>query len=277
MWYKTRLLVPRRVKSILRAGAHFTFVSDLRSLRAYRASLALDGSFHETASTQTTLIGIRQLGHRLIEIRTGTTDANVVFSAFCHRFHLPPPDFRMPPAPVIWDLGANIGVTMAHFASRYPRARVVGVELDHANAVLCKRNVAPWSDRCTVVEGAIWYADGEISYAANGNQDAYSVTLTGNTPAERCVAKAPAIALDTLLALTGDPPCVDFVKLDIEGAEKFVLRENTAWASRVRCIKAELHYGYSKAACIADLERLGFRAREDLNHNLCVVGVRRGD
>ena len=84
-----------------------------------------------------------------------------------------------------------------------------------------------------------------------------------------------AITLNTLLARTGNPPRIDFVKMDIEGTERSVLREKTEWAQRVQCIKAELHRGYTKAECIADLERLGFRAREDMSHNLCVVGDRR--
>ena len=175
MWYRIRKLVPRAIKAVLRESSYLTVVSDRRSLRAYRRSLEPERPYGEIES-----LAIRQLGHRSIEVRAGTTDANVVFATFFHRFHLPPSDLRMAPDPVIWDLGANIGLTMAHFAERYPRARVVGVELDGANVALCKRNVAPWSSRCTVVEGAVWHEDGQARYVAGpGIEDGYSVTTNG--------------------------------------------------------------------------------------------------
>jgi hypothetical protein len=67
---------------------------------------------------------------------------------------------------------------------------------------------------------------------------------------------------------------IDYVKMDIEGAEREVLRSNTEWAERVRCIKVEVHHGYSKDDCIADLQRLGFQAYPDATHFICVVGIR---
>jgi hypothetical protein len=62
--------------------------------------------------------------------------------------------------------------------------------------------------------------------------------------------------------------------MDIEGAERAVLRHNTEWAERVRCLKVELHGGYGREDARRDLEGLGFQARYDRFHPRCVVGVR---
>lgn len=67
---------------------------------------------------------------------------------------------------LIWDLGANIGLTMAYMAHVFPNARVIGVEPDAGNADLARRNVAPWRDRCTVVEAAAWFQDGSVGLSS---------------------------------------------------------------------------------------------------------------
>jgi hypothetical protein len=67
---------------------------------------------------------------------------------------------------------------------------------------------------------------------------------------------------------------VDFVKMDIEGAEREVLRRNTAWAHRVHSIKVEAHGDYGREQCVRDLQELGFRTALDARHPLAVTGVR---
>jgi hypothetical protein len=52
---------------------------------------------------------------------------------------------------------------------------------------------------------------------------------------------------------------VDYVKLDIEGAERDLLTANTGWAARVRCISVEVHSPYRVEECLRDLAALGFR------------------
>jgi hypothetical protein len=66
---------------------------------------------------------------------------------------------------------------------------------------------------------------------------------------------------------------IDFLKMDIEGAEAQVLRVNTDWARRVRCIKVEVHGPYTVEDCVRDLQALGFTARPDRKHPAGVVGL----
>ena len=64
------------------------------------------------------------------------------------------------------------------------------------------------------------------------------------------------------------------MKMDIEGAERRVLRENTEWAASVHAIKVELHPPYSVSDCSADLQKLGFKTAVDRKHPACVIGTR---
>ena len=201
-----------------------------------------------------------------VGVRQGTKDYCAVRDTFAGGYHLPPPGVT---PDTILDLGANIGMTMAHFAVLYPRARMIGVELDPDNASLCRENVRPWADRCKLVEGAVWTADGEVTYERRrGLEQGFHVAgESGN-------AMAPAITLNTLLARHGWDQ-VDFMKMDIEGAEEQVLRSATEWAAQVRSIKVEVHGTYTVSDCASDLRALGFDARIDDRHWAAVVGQRR--
>jgi FkbM family methyltransferase len=175
----------------------------------------------------------------------------------------------------IWDLGSNIGMTVAHLAVLFPQARIQGVEMDADNAALCRRNTATWSDRCDILQAAVWPSEGEIHYVREvGNELSFRAEAgEGGGAAERL--SAPSISLNTLAARDADELPIDLVKMDIEGAERQVLAESTDWAQRVRMIMVEVHEPYDLQACCAALERLGFDATVDTRHHAAVLGVRR--
>jgi len=83
----------------------------------------------------------------------------------------------------------------------------------------------------------------------------------------------PALSMNTLIAKYAPDRMIDYVKMDIEGAERQVLKENTEWMAHVRCIKVELH-DYQKEECIADLRQLGLQTLADTNHWTTVIGIR---
>ena len=271
--YRLRLLIPAPLKDVMRLFAYATLFSEYRSIRLF---LELISARRATNLPARVDLKVRCLRNNAITVRTSSTDARVVFASFFHKFHLPPDGVLTNPTPLIFDLGANIGCTMAHFACLYPGATVVGVELDKGNADLCKANVATWGDQCLVVEGAVWYEDGEVKYEPReGIEDGYAVAEASSVP-ERTVA-APAFSLNSLVDRFARGRQIDFMKMDIEGAENLVLSHNTEWAASVNAIKVELHGEYTIDQCIADLTALGFDAWTDTHHNLCVVGVRTED
>jgi FkbM family methyltransferase len=251
--------------SALRRAANLARIaSDMRSLRVLQRLLDDDAP---QAGRARESVRLRPLGGRSIVVRPGTSDAQVVWDTFLGRYHRPPE----PPRPsdgLIWDLGSNIGLTIADLAVRHPGARILGVEMDPDNAALARVNIAPWGERCDLMTGAVWTHAGPIRYGGSSEQ-AFGFRIDAGAGA----MTAQATSLDALLERGGGGE-VDFVKMDIEGAEREVLRENTAWAAHVRRIKVEVHDPYDVAACVADLERLGFRARPDRRHWACAIGTR---
>src|SRR5688572_26902848 len=77
---------------------------------------------------------IRPLNGRVQYCRPGSTDPLVLLDTFAEKFHLP--SVSLSNVSIVLDLGCNVGYTMSDFAHRFPEARVIGVELDAANAAL---------------------------------------------------------------------------------------------------------------------------------------------
>ncbi|HWH45291.1 MAG TPA: FkbM family methyltransferase [Thermoleophilaceae bacterium] len=223
--------------------------------------------------TEPVEVPLRPLGGARVAVRPGGQDPIVVQDTFVARYHLPPPGSVPGGARVIWDLGSNIGLTAADMAVRYPSARVFAVELDPANAAMCERNLASWADRVEVVGAGVWVEDGELRFSRAPGRE-LEARVEAVAEGGEATETAPALSLDTLLERSGGGR-VDYVKMDIEGAEREVLRRNTGWAASVGAIKVECHDPYSVEECVEDLRALGFDARRDHSHWACAAGVRR--
>jgi FkbM family methyltransferase len=205
-----------------------------------------------------------------VEIRPGTSDMDVFYNVFVDGYHRPPSDVRAD-ATLIWDLGANIGLTMADMAVRFPRARIVGVELDPGNAAQARSVTSPWADRTEVVQAAVWPHDGDVEFGGVEGDEQGIHVIDGGGAGDR----APALSLDTLLGRCGHPERIDYVKMDIEGAEREVLRGGGEWPGRVAVIQVERHYDYTRDELAADLSALGFDPRDGVRAD-SVIGIRTG-
>jgi FkbM family methyltransferase len=216
-------------------------------------------------------VRIRPLGGRRVWLRPGTSDVSVVREVLVEKLHLPEGDVDGRQFYAILDLGSNIGISMAHMAERFPDARIVGVELDGENARLAEKNLQPWRSRCELVHGAVWPRPGYVRYVReSGRESGHRVVR--NARADPDLASARTFSMNALLDCVSKTPGepIDYVKMDIEGAELEVLTESTSWAARVRAMKVEVHHPYDVGRCLRDLRRLGFEAQRD-GHNTVVA------
>jgi FkbM family methyltransferase len=220
---------------------------------------------HGQTSDQLVALKIRALDGESIVCRPSTTDCCVLWDTFIMRYHMPPNDLGQ--ISTILDLGSNIGTTIAHFAFLFPNARILGVEPEIGNLQVCRLNTRQWGNRCKVLHGAVWPEDGVVTIEG---KEAWGFRAHPYRDGDTAIsAYGVSHLLDELGAET-----VDFIKMDIEGAEMLVLKRAQDWITRVRCLKVEVHLPYSVEECISDLTAYGFRCAPDETHPHSVVARR---
>jgi FkbM family methyltransferase len=219
-----------------------------------------------TSSTERLTITTFPLANEVISLRAGTSDAVVFYETFLGLYHIPP---TLPPnIETVLDLGANIGLTAAHYAVLLPTCRVLAVEADPDCAALAVENTQPWRKRCTILNAAVWKDDRGVTFGTSRGQE-----YGGRIDGEGKQLQVASVTIDALIDGLG-VAYVDFVKMDIEGCEELLIAQENGWARRVRSLLVELH-GYPIRKCISDLRRLGFAAWKHKRHWASVFAIRR--
>ena len=169
-------------------------------------------------------------------------------------------------APLILDCGGNIGLSVLYFKHRFPDARVICFEPDRAAFAKLLENVSV--NNLNGVEAhpcAVLDVQGPVSFYSdqdNLNRVGMSVTRRLEDKGMRLdETRVEAVYLSSYFAET-----VDFLKLDVEGAELRVLRE-LAGKQKLGLIQQmviEYHYDLSNrdnslGELLRLLEHSGFR------------------
>jgi FkbM family methyltransferase len=141
---------------------------------------------------------------------------------------------------VIVDAGANIGLTSVYFAIRFPQARIVAVEPEASNCAMLVANARPYPS-ITVVQAALWNENAMIDVIDPGKGKwGFQTRNSGNDAAGPAVGRVPAVTVDALMRAHAID-FIDVLKIDIEGAEREVFADPSAWIDRVGVIVIELH------------------------------------
>ncbi len=213
------------------------------------------------------LVGLTLKESVVMLCRPRTSDLGTLFSCFQMGYHLPPREIARRDA-VILDLGANVGYTVADFALRYPDARIIAVEMDGANCELAAANVSRFGSRCVLLHAAVWTEEGEVCYEG-GEADAFHISSgSGNG-----FPKVPSRTIAGILEQFGIAE-VDYLKMDIEGAEAEVIVTAREWAPKVRMMNIEVHSPEIMATVVAHLEEFGFQCEPSTSHWSSIMAIR---
>ena len=158
-------------------------------------------------------------------------------------------------APRIVDAGANIGLSVRYFKRLYPQATVVAYEPDTAVFQILKRNTADL-DGVELRQAAAWIEDTELSFFSD-TRLAGSLALDYWGDDKRITVKAERLRDELVKAP------VDFLKIDIEGAENSVMFDIEDQLDRVDHLFFEYHSTAGETQRLGDLlnlvQRHGFR------------------
>jgi FkbM family methyltransferase len=171
-----------------------------------------------------------------------------IFEHEIYRFHAETAE------PRIIDCGANCGQSVVYLRSLYPGARITAIEADPKIFAILKQNMASrgWTD-VDLIHGAVSAERGTVTFHHEGADSGRIHQLSESHQS----FEVPAIPLDDLLS--GQ---VDFLKIDIEGAETEALCASQR-LHLVRQLFVE-HHSFADAAqslhrVLAKLQDHGFR------------------
>ena len=272
MRYRSRLTVLMKEAAAL---------SDWRSrlrLLALRLSQRRRGDVAAPRLESAVPVRAKALGGEPIFLRPRSSDVELIWAIYANDWYLPPPELQGRDVRRVVELGTNVGAGLAALATRYPDARLLGVEPDRANVELARRNLARFGDRCQVLETAIWSEDADLVVDRSRREYALVVRpRSADDPPEWPTVRARSMT--SALADFEPDHDIDFMFMDIEGVEQRVLASgDLSWSRRVHCIRVECEreYGGDPQECAAALSRLGFDSRIDpVPWGALVVGVRR--
>lgn len=217
--------------------------------------------------------------HHKIYIRTfNQVDINVlnyVFRDFNHR-----PFYQlMNERPVILDLGVNIGCTILDFKKEYPLASIIGCEMDADNYKMAIKNCSKYDD-VKLLNVAAWHEDGCVNYFKGidtySNPDAYSIVKDNinSSSISAALLSVRAVSVNSLIREFSLKE-IDYVKMDIEGAELEVIQKNNDWLKIVKQINIEYHTGEVDAKKIMEaLIAKGFNPFKGANHPSTIIALK---
>jgi FkbM family methyltransferase len=145
----------------------------------------------------------------------------------------------------ILDIGANIGTTSVVLLNAYPEAHILALEPDPGNFAVLQKNMAPYGARAVALRSALWHRPEGLSIDRGHFRDggAWSFQVRSNNGSGH--AEVEGVTLAQLMQRY-QLETIDILKIDIEGAERFVFESSiAACLPRINRIAIELH----DAAC----------------------------
>lgn len=148
-------------------------------------------------------------------------------------------------SPYIIDCGSNIGLSVLYFTIHHPGAEIDAYEPDPSNFAKLEGNV-PGSEKVRLHNEAIWKENTTLSFIHDGTLG----SKIGNSEDLRTV-QVKAKRLKDLLNRK-----VDFLKLDIEGAEYEVLKDCAEELKQVDQLFIEYHGFFNKMNELTEIFQL---------------------
>ncbi len=136
--------------------------------------------------------------------------------------------------PLIIDCGANIGLSIIYFKKLFPNAKIIAFEPDKEifNSLSTNINNSNFSDT-KLINKALWSEETTLNFFSEG-ADGGRLALKSD---KKNIINVKTLKLSSYLKNQE----VDFLKIDIEGAETTVLQECQEYLKNVKNIFVEYH------------------------------------
>jgi FkbM family methyltransferase len=196
-------------------------------------------------------------------LRPHTTDTSV----FNHVFIKLEYNFKPLITPkIIIDGGANIGLSSIYFKNRFPNSKIIAIEPDKENYKIMTKNLSLY-DNIHLKHSGLWNKKTTANVIDKFNNGEWGMSIEESTlPSNNNITTVTIT--DIINEFNIDK--IDLLKLDIEGAEKYLFKDNFAeWLPKVKIILIELHDWIEKGCSKPFFEALNSTLN---NYSFDIVG-----
>ncbi len=156
--------------------------------------------------------------------------------------------------PLIIDCGSNIGLSIIYFKRLFPDAKIIGFEPDNEIFKILENNINQFNLKDVVLhQKAVWINNELLSFRQNGSVGGHITDDEGSN-----TIKIEASRLKNFLNQS-----VDFLKIDIEGAEYQIIKDCEEKLTNIKNIFIEYHSFHEKEQMIGELlqilKKAGFK------------------
>lgn len=138
-------------------------------------------------------------------------------------------------SPLIIDCGGNIGLSALYYAMTFPEAKIYVIEPDKENFELLNLNTSCFGDRVVPLLGGIWHESGNLEIV-NPESGSASFRVEAASSSNQTIR---AYTINEICALAGtESPLI--VKIDIEGGQANLFKDNTSWVADTHLVALEL-------------------------------------
>ncbi len=163
--------------------------------------------------------------------------------------------------PFILDCGSNIGMSIVFFKALYPEAKIIGFEPEEHTFALLQKNISSNGlNKVQVHRAALGMEDSTVDFFVDPEAPD---SLLMSTNRARLLKKKTSVQQVKLSAFIDRE--VDFLKLDVEGAEDAVLQDlvSSGAISKIDQMVVEYHHHIDKnkdafSTFLGQLEKSGF-------------------
>ena len=156
-----------------------------------------------------------------------------IFNEEIYRFEIDNEANEKSAAPIILDCGANIGLSSIYFKTIYPNCELHAFEPDERIFRVLEKNILDnHYQNVHLHQAAVWTAQTQLSFDNKGSE-ASAIDTSGNSH-----YKVNAIKLADYI---NQFDAVDFLKMDIEGAEFEVVQDCASVLHKVKLFFLEYH------------------------------------
>ena len=160
------------------------------------------------------------------------------------------------PEYIIFDVGSRDCAQSIEFYRKFPNSKIYAFECNPNTLQICKDNIQPYSDRITLIEGAVCDYDGEITFYPINQEKTITSWIDGNPGAssifrsngeyniERYVQDEMTTnchRIDSIMQKYNIPR-VDIVWMDLQGAELLALKGMGQALDNVKYIHTEVSH-----------------------------------